>query len=152
MLCHFTFQITMVTKTFEERRATYMFHLCDQLKKTLDDESCDVILKFNNGEVKCHKNIMEAGCEKLKITAETCDNISRTAINVCNMSWLTVETGRELVYYIYTGSCKITDENVLDILETSITWGIGKYSQGNVIYTWCRIVPQRTPACTLSWN
>ena len=124
MLCHFTFQITMVTKTFEERRAAYMFHLGDQLKKTLDDESCDVILKFNNGEVKCHKNIMEAGCEKLKITAETCDNISRTAINVCNMSWLTVETGRELVYYIYTGSCNVTDENVVDILETSITWGV----------------------------
>ena len=114
----------MVTTTPEERRATYMFHLGDQLKKTLDDDSCDVILKYKNGEVKCHKIIMEAGCEKLKITAETCDPTPGTDMNVFNMTWLTVETGRELASYIYTGSCKITDDNVIDILETSITWGV----------------------------
>ena len=114
----------MFTTTPEERRATYMFHLGDQLKKTLDDDSCDVILKYKNGEVKCHKIIMEAGCEKLKITAETCDPTPGTDMNVFNMTWLTVETGRELASYIYTGSCKITDDNVIDILETSITWGV----------------------------
>ena len=114
----------MVTTTPEERRATYMFHLGDQLKKTLDDDSCDVKLKYKNGEVKCHKIIMEAGCEKLKITAETCDPTPGTDMDVFNMTWLTVETGRELASYIYTGSCKITDDNVIDILETSITWGV----------------------------
>ena len=114
----------MVTTTPEERRATYMFYLGDQLKKTLDDDSCDVILKYKNGEVKCHKVIMESGCEKLKITAETCDPTPGTDMNVFNMTWLTVETGRELASYIYTGSCKITDDNVIDILETSITWGV----------------------------
>ena len=114
----------MVDPTPEQRRATYMFHLGDQLKKTLDDDSCDVILKYKNGEVKCHKIIMEAGCEKLKITAETCDPTPGTDMNVFNMTWLTVETGRELASYIYTGSCKITDDNVIDMLETSITWGV----------------------------
>ena len=114
----------MGTPTPEERRAKYVFHLVDQLKKTVDDESCDVIMKYKNGEVKCHKNIMEAGCEKLKITPETCDPTLGTDINLLNMTWLTVETGRELASYIYTGSCKITDDNVLDILEASITWGV----------------------------
>ena len=94
-----------------------MFHLSDQLKKTIDDESCDVILKYKNGEVKCHKKIMEAGCKKLKITPGT-------DINLLNMSWQTVETGREVASYIYTGSCNITDDNVTDILETGITWGV----------------------------
>ena len=101
-----------------------MLQLVDQLKKTIDDESCDVILKYKNGEVKCHKNIIEAGCEKLKITSKTNDPTSGTAISVFNMLWLTVETGRELVSYIYTGSCTITDDNVTDMLEASITWGV----------------------------
>ena len=102
-----------------------MFRLGDQLKKTLDGESCDVILKCKNGKVKCHKNIMEAGCEKLKITAETCGPTPEADINRLTMNKLTVETGRELVSYIYTGSCKITDDNVIDILETSVSWGLG---------------------------
>ena len=62
----------------------------------------------------------EAGCEKLKITPEACDPTPGTDMNVFNMTWLTVETGRELASYI----CKITDDNVIDILETSITWGV----------------------------
>ena len=114
----------MATPTPEERRAKYVFHLVDQLKKTVDDESCDVIMKYKNGELKCHKLIMEAGCEKLTITPETCDPTPGADINVFNMTWLTVETGRELASYIYTGSCEITDDNVLDILEASITWGV----------------------------
>ena len=118
------FQIAMASTTPEDRRATYMFHLGDQLKKTLDDDSCDVILECKNGEVRCHKIIMEAGCEKFKITSGTCETISRTAISFIDMTWLTEETGRELASYIYTGNCKITDENVSDILETSITWGV----------------------------
>ena len=124
----------MIITPSEDRRAAHMFHLGDQLKKTLDDESCDVILKHANGEVKCHKNIMEAGCEKFKITTETCDLIPGTAINVFNMTWLTVETGRELVSYIYTGSCKITDDNMIGILKTSITWGIDLLTEECYIY------------------
>ena len=119
----------MATATPDKRRAAYMFHLGDQLKKTVDDESCDVILECKNGKVKCHKNIMEAGCEKFRITPETCRTISRTAISFINMTWLTVETGRELMSFIYTGSCKITDDKVSAILETSITWGVSQLTE-----------------------
>ena len=119
----------MATTTPEERRAAYMFHLGDQLKKTVDDESCDVILECKNGEVKCHKNIMEAGCKKFRITPETCRTISRTAISFIDMTWLTVETGRELMSFIYTGSCKITGDNVTAMLEASITWGVSQLTE-----------------------
>ena len=119
--------------TIRTRNLTLLSLLGQGLKQQFElQRFCDVTLTTTNPEpaggtasVECHKVVLSATSSFFRQYLTDNNN----AVNIIDVSPISTGALRETLSFLYNGECLLHEDNVVEILEASIKWGISTLTE-----------------------
>ena len=119
--------------TIRTRNLTLLSVLGQGLKQQFElQRFCDVTLTTTNPEpaggtasVECHKVVLSATSSFFRQYLTDNNN----AVNIIDVSPISTGALRETLAFLYNGECLLHEDNVVEILEASIKWGISTLTE-----------------------
>ena len=119
--------------TIRTRNLTLLSVLGQGLKQQFElQRFCDVTLTTTNPEpaggtasVECHKVVLCATSSFFRQYLTDNNN----AVNIIDVSPISTGALRETLSFLYNGECLLHEDNVVEILEASMKWGISSLTE-----------------------